>query len=558
MRTFLLFTALIFLGLSMKANDCGSAATLTAGTATTLSFDSFTDYSPVGQRPCSSTTPNGDAWFEYIPGGASNTTNYDITFKVTLSYSGRINMAILYSESVDAGDPCEWDANTEGYTYYNSVCNKQMNGVGHTYFLRNRGMDATGHFFILIERVGGTGGSVTVEPRINGTCSAPSNDRCTSATVLTSGSGIDPNTSTSSIAAWSVSASATTKCATKQRMNDGCQAGGADPTEDHYGARALGQCFWAGNLGDNGSWPFTLNSCDEFLENTVWYTFQVPISSSLWNIHFGSNTTCLQQPNDMVAMLLRSVNCGDANDAIRMQCSKFTVAGSIPSSDLTWSNLSLNAGTTYYLVFDGTRGSQCDMNVLITRSSLNPVLPATISTFDGRNDGKVNHLYWETSEETSHDYFEVEVSTDLVNFKTLGEVIGMGNVAQGQINSYDFTDNQAPVGIAYYRLKMVDIDGRSVYSKTIEINREADGLELDAIYPVPMKEQVKIRLGTSIAGDVQIELMDLSGRQVRYMSYYVQPGSNEAILDVAGLPAGMYLFRIQQGFDTIVKKVNKQ
>lgn len=556
MRLYSIFTLLLCISLHSMANDCGSAATLTVGNTTTLSFDNITDYSPFGQRPCSSTVPNGDAWFEYIPGG-NNTTNQDISFLISTNISVRVNIALLYSESVDAGDPCQWGNSTEGYTYYSTSCNKQMNGAGHTVFFKNRGMDGSGHYFLLIERIGGSGATVTVRPRLDGTCTAPANDRCASATTLAAGSGLDPNSSTASIVSWSVSAPASTKCATKQRMNDGCQPNGADPTEDHYGSRFLGQCNWGGNVGDLGSWPLTRNSCDEYLENTVWYSFQVPTSQSNWKIHFGSATQCQQQPNNMVAMLLSGVNCGDADVAAQIRCDKFSVFGAMPSADLTWSGLSLSSGVTYHIVLDGTRNSQCDVNILVTRATINPVLPVSISTFEGTNNGQANHLLWETSHENDHDYFEIEASKDNYTYSSLGTVAGMGNVAEGQINSYDFTDYQAPFGSAYYRLKSVDIDGHFVYSKTIEVFRQAEGLELDGIYPVPMKEQVMVRLGSADPGEVSIELLDLSGHTVRNMRFFMQPGSNEAILDVSNLPAGMYIFRIRHGFETLVKKVSK-
>jgi len=278
----------------------------------------------------------------------------------------RINIALLYSESVDAGNPCQWGTNTEGYSYYTTLCNKQMNGNGHTYFFKTKGLDGSGHFFLLVERVGGSGGSITVFPRFDGTCTPPSNDRCNSATALSPGNGLDPSASTSSIAAWSESINATTRCATKQRMDDGCQAGGADPTEDHYGSRFVGTCHWGGNIGDNGSWPFTLNQCDEYIENTVWYSFTVPLTSNLWNIYFGSTSQCFHPPNDMVATLLRNVNCSDADQAVRERCDKFAVNGGMPSDDLGWTDITLNAGTTYYIVLDGTRGYECDISILLT------------------------------------------------------------------------------------------------------------------------------------------------------------------------------------------------
>jgi hypothetical protein len=407
---FFLFGAPLF----SHANNCGSATFMNTGNTYTLTFDNSVDYSPPGQRPCSNTAPSGDAWFEWIPGG-TNTTNYNVSFEVTVNFTGRINMALIYSESFEAGNPCQWGTNTEGYTYYNTDCNRLMYGSTYTFSFENQGLDGSGHFFLLVERVGGNGGTVSVRPVVTSTCTAPTNDRCATPTVLGLSNGIDPNSTNANpnttLASWMVSANASTHCATKQRMDDGCQAGGADPTEDHYGDRFIGACFWGGNIGDNGSWPITLNQCDVFLENTVYYRFRVPVTSNDWRIHFGSTTRCAQEPSNMVAMLLENVDCNNADNTDRLECAKFNVNGGIPSADRTFGPRFLAANTDYYLVFDGTRGSQCEMNILITRSGLNPVLPVSLQAFEGLSQGKETHLSWETSAETNHDYFEVETRT---------------------------------------------------------------------------------------------------------------------------------------------------
>jgi hypothetical protein len=143
-------------------------------------------------------------------------------------------------------------------------------------------------------------------------------------------------------------------------------------------------------------------------------------------------------------------------------------------------------------------------------------------------------------------------------FESLGKVTGQGAPAEGQVNTYTFVDRFAPVGRSFYRLKMVDIDGQFVYSKTLEVIRQSEALEIDAIYPVPMRDQVAVRLGIAESGTVELMLTDFSGKTLRNMNFEGKTGSHEAVLDVADLPAGFYLLRVRQGFHSHVRKLIKQ
>ena len=44
----------------------------------------------------------------------------NVRFTLSLNGAATLNIGLLYSESVDAGDSCQWNNNTQGYTTYNS------------------------------------------------------------------------------------------------------------------------------------------------------------------------------------------------------------------------------------------------------------------------------------------------------------------------------------------------------------------------------------------------------------------------------------------------------
>ncbi|MDX2247123.1 MAG: T9SS type A sorting domain-containing protein [Bacteroidia bacterium] len=540
------------------ANDCGSAVNLSLGVGSTIGMGGAgCDYDPPAQNLCA--TCNADAWFEFSPGGANNLTQYDISFNVVLNFTGTVNISLLYSESIDAsGNPCQWGSNKPGYTQYTVYCSQNLT-TGVPFELRYPAMDGTGTFFVLVERTTGTGGNVTVTPVQNGTCAAPSNDRCSSPITLTSGNGIDPNAATNpTTGSWIDGMAATNRCATKQRLQDVCSGGNTgslpNSTEDHYAYKTVFVCNFNGNLGDNAGFPGP-NQCQPFLENTTYYNFTVPLTSTDWYIHFGSESYCAHGPNNMMAILVQNINCNDADDATRIQCGTFNVSSSMPSADASFGPLSLNTGTTYTLILDGTRGSQCDVNILITRSPINPILPVEILRFEGYNEGRTNILVWETFNESDHSHFEVEKSTDGADYYSIGKLPAKGT-GDG-VADYQFADQNIETGSSFYRLKAVDINGNHFYSRVVEVVRKSDGLELLGIMPVPFKDELTLNFHTEYSGRLQIQLIDLTGRVFYTQSKELRAGVHNHTFSTDEIAAGIYLVKIQQGVKTVVKRVVK-
>ncbi|MBO9615147.1 MAG: T9SS type A sorting domain-containing protein [Dyadobacter sp.] len=96
------------------------------------------------------------------------------------------------------------------------------------------------------------------------------------------------------------------------------------------------------------------------------------------------------------------------------------------------------------------------------------ILPVDITYFKGHSESGQTALEWETSWEKNSREFVVERSGDMKNFTAIGTVVASGETT-GRI-SYAFMDNNPPAGISYYRLKLIDRDGRFTTCQPISVS----------------------------------------------------------------------------------------
>jgi hypothetical protein len=107
-------------------------------------------------------------------------------------------------------------------------------------------------------------------------------------------------------------------------------------------------------------------------------------------------------------------------------------------------------------------------------------------------------------------------------------------------NSYDFTDGLPVVGVNYYRIKAVDIDGKFMYSNTISLNWVSNKI---VIYPVPARDVVNVMVSSSQYQDLRIQLFTMNGQVLQ--EKLVQRVQQATItIYRKNMAAGMYLIRI--------------
>jgi hypothetical protein len=76
-------------------------------------------------------------------------------------------------------------------------------------------------------------------------------------------------------------------------------------------------------------------------------------------------------------------------------------------------------------------------------------------------------LNWSTSMNDHNRGFEIQWSTDVTNWTVLDFVAGTGK--NPVINEYQYLDKNLPAGTYYYRLRKIDLEGHSIFSKIIPV-----------------------------------------------------------------------------------------
>ena len=139
--------------------------------------------------------------------------------------------------------------------------------------------------------------------------------------------------------------------------------------------------------------------------------------------------------------------------------------------------------------------------------------------------------------------FVVERSTDGSAFITAGVVEGKN------LGNYYFIDDHLPSkNILYYRLKMVDKDGKFSYSKTIII-RISSNLNAAVVYPNPTAGSLGITLQKQLQHTSTLDIVDLAGRIL--ITKTLASGTSQFSLNVSGLSSGRYFIRIRNSSESI-------
>ena len=177
-------------------------------------------------------------------------------------------------------------------------------------------------------------------------------------------------------------------------------------------------------------------------------------------------------------------------------------------------------------------------------------LPVKLASFTGKNAGAINTLHWKTTEEKNFSHFELQRSKDGANFHKLA-VVSSNRNAMG--SDYAYNDERPFEGKNFYRLNMVDVDGRSVLSEVVELMVKAGtGLSVN-VYPNPVSQQLNIEVAGKIDGNAKVIVTDMVGKTVRTIAMT----GNTAVVDMNNLPSGIYMIKYSDNSQSSVIKVTK-
>lgn len=164
------------------------------------------------------------------------------------------------------------------------------------------------------------------------------------------------------------------------------------------------------------------------------------------------------------------------------------------------------------------------------------VLPVRLVAFNAVRKEKAIELTWHTAAEGATKAFQIERSSNGLQFTAVGEVKAAGTSLGAD---YRFLDRTPLEGKNVYRLKIVDEDRTFSYSKVLSVYGEKEaGLVLlsNAV------NGLKVRLNGE--GAVLLNLVDALGRTHLHESISIN-GTVTRQLDTRSLPPGQYFLTMQ-------------
>jgi len=115
-------------------------------------------------------------------------------------------------------------------------------------------------------------------------------------------------------------------------------------------------------------------------------------------------------------------------------------------------------------------------------------LPLNFLNFTAQRKENYTHLKWITSEEVNTDHFEIERSENGMQFTKLASMPTMNHF---NVQEYTYKDFFDFVGVAYYRIRCVDRDGKSKFSKIVPVY-ESSWLQKNILVLNPASDEIII------------------------------------------------------------------
>ncbi|MFN3269324.1 MAG: T9SS type A sorting domain-containing protein, partial [Candidatus Kapaibacteriota bacterium] len=189
------------------------------------------------------------------------------------------------------------------------------------------------------------------------------------------------------------------------------------------------------------------------------------------------------------------------------------------------------------------------------------IIPVELSEFNAKPVGNVVYVTWATESEYNTSKFEVERAE--VQGATKSEFVKVGEEkAAGTSTSRKeygpVVDRGVGFGKVYvYRLKVVDVDGATSYSREVMVKMEGEVNWVSEVMPNPGDNEVKFEVSAIEGANIEARIIDLAGREVKRVYNGVGNGNVvKVVANVSDLPSGMYTLVVKIGNETITRSVN--
>lgn len=176
-------------------------------------------------------------------------------------------------------------------------------------------------------------------------------------------------------------------------------------------------------------------------------------------------------------------------------------------------------------------------------------LPVKLKSFSGVLKNNIATLNWETEYEENFESYEVERATNPSQFTKIASKAPAG--ATNKTAYYQLTDDISSLSskVVYYRLRMVDKDGRFEYSNVIMLRSDSKQIKNLLLTPNPVQgATANVRIEAETAGNVMLRVVDAGGSIVIQQWNKLSVGVNAVqIQNINRLQPGVYILQMITG-----------
>ena len=182
------------------------------------------------------------------------------------------------------------------------------------------------------------------------------------------------------------------------------------------------------------------------------------------------------------------------------------------------------------------------------------LLPIKLQTFSAIEKNGSVMVNWTASTEDIMESFEVERSTDAVNFIKLESLKakGTGN------HNYVFTDISPVKGTGFYRLKLNNSNGSFFYSNISSVTVLPKDIRIHALYPNITSSKINLLITANKNFVADLQILNTLGSVVQRLSHNLSAGNNIVPIHVSGLSPGNYFIRININGELFTERFIKQ
>jgi hypothetical protein len=182
-------------------------------------------------------------------------------------------------------------------------------------------------------------------------------------------------------------------------------------------------------------------------------------------------------------------------------------------------------------------------------------LPVTLVAFNGKYNNGVSSLDWQTTQEINSDHFDILRSTNGKDFTVVGKVKSAGISSTSK--TYQFQDPINGAGYVYYRLRQVDIDGKTVLSPIVRLNMGGKAASFE-LYPNPFVNSFTASFSATKPAAATLQIRNINGQVLFTKTVAVTKGFNAVQLsNLPVMPRGLYHVSVQNAEINFQGKMQK-